>query len=98
MATTSEPFVDHGAPFMHCTKCGIYSSVWNTVNEAYVCACGMDESGLELVDPWSLIGKFFNSGRNGRVRITEYLGGNTFRTINSRDNYFVTSILTLRAA
>ena len=89
---------DHGQPFMHCTKCGKYSSVWNTVNEEYVCPCGMTESGLELVDPWSLIGKFFNSPRSGRVRVIDYLGGNTFRTLNSRDIRVVASILTLTEA
>lgn len=98
METTSKPRGAGQAPFMHCTRCGKYSSVWNVVNEEYVCPCGMTESGLELVDPWSLIGKFFNSKRSGRVRIIEYLGGNTFRTMDRRDHFFVTSILTLSEA
>lgn len=87
--------VSSSSPFMRCTKCGRYSAFWEQVNEAYACPCGMDESGLELVDPWSLVGKFFTSPRLGRVRILEYYGGNTFRTLDARDMTFTSSILTL---
>lgn len=83
-------------PFMRCTKCGRYGDNWLVSNEAYSCPiCRMDESGLELIDPWSLIGKFF-TGRQGRVRIIDYWGGNTFSTLDSRDIRFTSSILALK--
>ena len=76
---TSEDFV--AGPFMHCTKCNRRAYNWPVENEAWFCPCGMDESGLELFAPEDLIGTFWTL-RGRRVRIIEYYGGNTFRTVD----------------
>jgi hypothetical protein len=55
----------------------------------------MDESGLELFDPHQLIGMFFK-GRPGQVRVIDYLGGNSVRTIDQRDITYTASVLTLK--
>jgi len=84
-------------PFMHCTHCDRYSGVWNVRNEAFVCPCGMDESGLELFNPTDLIGMFFK-GRAGIVRVIDYLGGNTVRVIDRNDITYTSSILAMKVA
>ena len=77
---TSEDFV--AGPFMRCTRCRRHAINWPVNNEAWSCPCGMDESGLELVSPYELIGTFWKLRKRTRVRVIDYNGGNSFRTVD----------------
>lgn len=74
-------------------KCTWIGDSWYSENEAYVCPkCGVDESGLALLPPASLIGRWVR-GRSGWCRIVDHVGGNTFRIITHTDSYHLINIL-----
>jgi hypothetical protein len=82
-------------PFMRCDQCQRVGATWGVENEAYVCICGGDESGMVVVNPQSLIGSWWITTRNNRVKLIEWYGGNTFRAMDEYEVTRTVSILCL---
>lgn len=88
-------------PFMECTnpKCQRIAATWRVENEAYCCPdCGMDESGLEVINPQDLLDTWWETNRRQKLRLVEWYGGNTFRAVNEHGVYRTVSILSLKLA
>lgn len=83
-------------PFMRCSHCQRVGASWGVDNEAYCCPdCEMDESGLEVIDPRSLIGTSWLTQRMTLVKLTEWYGDNNFRAIDCNGVFRTVSILSL---
>jgi hypothetical protein len=84
------------APFMRCTKCQRTGNSWEVTNEAYACPrCGMDESGLEMLNPQEFLGTWWVTARRTVIQLIEWYGNNNFRAVDQNGTPRTVSILSL---